>query len=199
MVSFCDIKISQLKDHIEKYGYYGIGLSKKWAFEKGLNPAIYLNDRSHFPEAFIENILSNNNTSDKKEIDRNYALLDAFRYMKNYEGRLERKGELNENYCFAEEREWRYVPKMNPDKFEDFISEDELDENNTKEVNDHRLSDERLYFNPDQILYLIVKEESEIEEFINHIRDVKSEKYSHRDVERLMTRIISCERILNDF
>lgn len=56
-----------------------------------------------------------------------------------------------------------------------------------------------MYFNANQIMYLIVKEESEINELITHIRTVKGKNYTMEEVDRLTTRIISCERILNDF
>jgi hypothetical protein len=68
-----------------------------------------------------------------------------------------------------------------------------------KEAANRKLTNERLYFNANQILYIMVKKESEINEIINHIRDVKGMNYTMGEIDRLTTRILSCERILNDF
>jgi hypothetical protein len=41
------------------------------------------------------------------------CVLNAYRFMKNYEGRLVRQYlDPIENYRFADEREWRYVPAL---------------------------------------------------------------------------------------
>lgn len=198
MVSFCDIKISQIVDHIEKYGSYGIGLSKEWAVEKGLNPVIYLNSSSEFASKLIDSVreMANNNAN-SPQIRVNYA--DILRYSKVYEGPLFRKGkQVHEKYRFADEREWRYVPPLS-NKFLPWITPEDYDTTSKKRTANSKLSSERLYFNANQILYLIVKDESEIEEIIAHVRRVKGKNYTMHEIDRLNTRILSCERIIKDF
>jgi hypothetical protein len=199
MVSFCDIKISELKEHIGKYGNYGIGLSKIWAIKQGLNPVIYLNKESHYTKSLIKNIFDFIK-DDKIDYDKSYTMIDTLRYIKSYEGLLVRVEDEIENYRFADEREWRYVPQLSSiKKCDDYLLEYEINDETISAKKNRILGKVKLHFDVNDILYLIVKEEKEIEEIIKYIRSVKSIKYSLQEVERLMTRIISCERIFNDF
>lgn len=46
MSCFCDIPLSKVKNHTSKYGFYAIGLSKKWGIKNGLSPVIYTTEKS---------------------------------------------------------------------------------------------------------------------------------------------------------
>jgi len=197
MVSFCDIKISQIKEHIEKYGYYGIGLSKDWAMEKGLNPVIYLNSSSSFSIGIISVI--KDIVKNKKLIKEDRMnLVNFLRYSKIYEGDLIRKGKTIKKYRYADEREWRYVPEKKTNHLA-WLAKNQYDTQEKKASQNNNLKDEKLFFNANQILYLVVKEEKEIAEIISHIRTVKGINYTMDEIDRLTSRIISCERIMNDF
>jgi hypothetical protein len=198
MVSFCDIKISEIKDHIHKYGYYGIGLSKKWALEQNLNPVLYMNSKSALCNNIIASIRS---LREEIEADEHYYnLSNIMRFTKKYEGDLQRGEEILTNYRFADEREWRFVPNFDESNaFEPWIKKENYNTPSKKANANKKLNDERLKFNANEILYIIVKEESEINEIINHIRSVKGMTYTMGEIDRLNTRILSCERILNDF
>ncbi len=199
MVSFCDIKISEISEHISKYGQYGIGLEKSWAINKGLNPVIYMNSSSSFCNNTIDTIREITKIETIPSKDR-FQLSNILRYTKIYEGELNRKGEIIPNYRFADEREWRYVPEMKDNsKFKYWLLKSEYDTAEKKTIANEKLTNERLYFNPNNIMYLIVKDESEINELIQHIRSVKGKNFTMNEVDRLTTRILTCERILKDF
>ena len=40
MVCFCDMLLTKMSNHNLEYGNYGIGLSKKWGIQKGINPIL---------------------------------------------------------------------------------------------------------------------------------------------------------------
>ena len=54
MVSFSDLRLSELKDNIGTYGKFGIGLTKDWSVQNGLNPVMYASHKSLFTENFIK-------------------------------------------------------------------------------------------------------------------------------------------------
>ena len=61
------------------------------------------------------------------------------------------------------------------------------------------LSEHLLTFEPEDIQYIIIKDEEEISDFLQVLRTAKGKNYSLHDVERLMTRIITAQQIFNDF
>ncbi|MCG6211981.1 abortive infection system antitoxin AbiGi family protein, partial [Vibrio furnissii] len=58
MVSFCDLKLPELKVHMGKYGKYGIGLTKEWANRNGLNSVMYINKHCPFTDNFNQSLQS---------------------------------------------------------------------------------------------------------------------------------------------
>lgn len=118
IVSFSDIPFSQIIDHINNYGCYGIGLSKKWAESKGLNPVLYLDKNSTLTKNIIINTPGAICRTNKLEAINNMGeddrrAFDFIRYLKNYQEDLKRVGnKILKNYRFSDEREWRYA--INP-------------------------------------------------------------------------------------
>jgi hypothetical protein len=195
MVSFCDIPLSQIKDHISKYGHYGIGLTREWAVKNKLNPVLYVQPDSGLAASYYQLLDDIASAEDyfKDKIDVIKRTTDIARYVKNYEGTLVRKGKTFRKYRFSDEREWRYVPPPSS-KCAMFYMDSKYDENAAKE----RIDGFRLKFKPNDVKYIIIKDDGEIGEFIDHLRRAKGNKYTHGDVERLTTRLFTSDQIHKD-
>lgn len=194
MVSFCDITLSQVKVHMDKYGEYGIGLTKEWAIRNGLNPVLYMDKNSMLANSFI-NFFDDYLKAKTSFNIQEKQFLDLARYTKNYQGDLERNGKIHKDYRFYDEREWRYTLSHNEHENFALPVGDDFDK---EEVN-QKINEFRLIFEPNDIKYIIIKDEEEINEFINVLRKAKGKNFSMNDVEKLTTRIITSTQIYEDF
>lgn len=203
MISFSDLRLSELKDNIGTYGKFGIGLTKDWAISNGLNPVMYASQSSLFTENFMNGIedffkLVNNSsdTTGRYEIAYNNTI-NTLRYIKNYKGDLIRTGkDTIVDYVFANEREWRYVPPITEDILS-FVPIEKIQTSQQKSAYNKKVNHLRLHFQPDDIKYLVVEKDNDINALIEHLRRAKS-KFSQDTVDRLASRILTYEQIERD-
>jgi len=193
MICFCDIPLSQIKEHINTYGNYGIGMSKSWGIKNKLNPILYIEPQSILSESILS--LLRNKPADKT--GKKEGIYNVFRYMKNYKGDFFRSGKIVSNVKFYDEREWRYLPAV--DTGIEFWLDDVDFNNHTALANHNRKAESYpLEFQPDDIKYLIIKDESEIPDMIRALRDIKL-KYPEIIIDQLVSRIITTDQIKSDF
>ena len=76
---------------------------------------------------------------------------------------------------------------------EDFKNKNLVDDRN-KSAEKYRLS-----FDPDDIRYVIVENEDEILDMIEHLNGVKEKRYHRDTIKILSSRILTKEQIFNDF
>jgi len=204
MVSFCDIPLSEMKNHFDSYGRYGIGLNKSWAINKALNPVLYFDQESdlgHNLHLALRQLIKGNKAKLWEDMDVNLLnLIDVIRYMKNYEGDRERiikgKKDTKKNYKFADEQEWRFVPSLATLKGKGFIqsSKNYLED---KEKYNKKLDHFRLEFTPKDIKYLIVESSNEVSELNDLIRANYKSSAFPADIEKIL--ILKAEYIEKDF
>ncbi len=197
MVSFCDIPLSDSVQHFGTYGEYGIGLSKKWAIENGINPVIYIDRDSLIAKNIYELIKERRKKDSNLTIKQKKEILQIKSYAKNYSGHLKTKKVDIKDYRFYDEREWRLIPSndIGKAKFSIGISYYNKDK---KKYND-KLSEYRLIFKPKDISYIIVKETSEIHSIIKFLRNSYSNTCTSAELDVLFSKICSTEQIISDY
>lgn len=227
MVTFCDIPISQAYNHMKKYGKYGIGLSKEWASRMQISPVYYTHPNSISMskiEPLIHSVLENpkwqtrfsmrKTSATKYHIKDIYkgdkkikteAMLGLFSYFKNHTGQLYRNDKLiDSNYIFYDEREWRYVPyfeefEHSSLRYEPLLSYSEYQNwRGIKKVKDF-IPKLNIPFTGNDIEYIIIKEDSNLSNFINKLKTLNNLYSNDSELNILYSKIISYERLLRDF
>lgn len=191
MVCLCDIPLTQIHNHTKIYGGFGIGLTYEWVkTNKLLNPVYYI---SRYSELYnkVSRELTNLKNGDKT-LDVNFLcrVKKVRGKQKIFDG-LEPK-ELTIKYY--DEREWRYVPKINetygliPSRRNNPINVDEKS----------KLTENlKLEFSPEDIRYIIIPNEKYRKRIINFLR--QTFKHSKENIDILISRIESLEQIKKDF
>jgi hypothetical protein len=201
MVSFCDLPLSNIKNHLTFYGNYGIGLSKKWGIKYRISPVIYTHKVSTLNSSIRDLIgfayrHSNENKSTEKNDKASHYL---YSYTKPYQGRMWRDGHYTNDIRFYDEREWRFVPDVDRIDLPRILSKKEyLNKQFRMEANKDLAENFVLCFTPIDIKYIIVRNEDDILPMIHSIEDIKS-KYDREIVKLLTTRIITVDHIAEDF
>ena len=223
MVCFCDIPLSQIRNHISTYGMYAIGLTKKWGIQKGISPILYTSSMSDSSTMLRQNLMmlhrgdtdavhsyikqaavhpdpNNPGALLVESISRQTAFLA---FTKLYEGTFWRNGRyLDREIRFYDEREWRYVPR-----FEETIRKDVenyirkevyLDPNQIADANSNLQNKFNLNFSPDDIRYIIVDNENELLSMVDNLSVIKH-RFSEDQIKVVKTRIICMKQILDDF
>ena len=203
MVSFCDIPLSQIQAHTAYYGNYAIGLKKEWGIKNKINPVLYTYKNS-------STAINLRAIFDKFRDDDREVIIDFGSYIKNYKGKLWkddryvgmwRDGKFTaKNINFYDEREWRYIPKIDVDQdgIDKFMKMPDFKNKDYRDAQNKKLKSKRLSFQPNDIKYIIVKKESEILNMVSKLWKLK-EKYNPDVKNILQTRIISMEHIREDF
>jgi hypothetical protein len=200
MICFCDIPLSQVHQHMDHYGSYGIGLKKAWGMKRRVTPVKYVHANS--PQATSTTNLIHLRDwlkIEERELRIRKAFWEVTRdwfYTKEYEGELVRDGVSEGLVTFYDEREWRYMPPG----IDDFIDEYPTSENlhDEPKVQEYLKGLATLSFGPDDINFIIVESDAELYEMAHEIRRIKV-KYTERQRETLVTKIVSAERIRTDF
>lgn len=202
MVCFCDIPLSKLKKHIGFYGDYGIGLSKKWGFKKNFSPIMYTRTGARTSNSFQKLIYWYNKNFENRE-SRNakefeVLMSDFLMFTKSYSGKILRNGEFKK-VKFYDEREWRWIPRITKNNvWRHLVKEQYLDEEFRERANRSVARNYKLHFQPDDINYLIIRSEDEIDSFIMSLENIKG-GFSTSTIKKLTSRIITQEQVMYDF
>ena len=199
IVCFCDIPLSNMAEHTQKYGNYAIGIKKTWAIEQGVTPVLYVHDNSSFIGHGLDALNWSLELGEKDSEHLNERLaqvMSMFFMMKPYEGYQERDGK-RKKVRFYDEREWRYFPPIGGDHL-NFLTEEKFNDKTQRDSLNTYNEQYGVDFNPDVINYIIVEKEDEIVPLIHELYSIKG-NFSHNSVELLASRIISMDRIREDF
>ena len=195
MVCFCDIPLSKVKNHLKDYGPCGIGLTKQWGKKNGINPMLYLTSKATL-KSKLKTIFDN-------AVKRNemfFEMNELISMIKPYRGPFKRKN-VTKQKTFYNEREWRYIPPLDPFSDNIYRLSKSHFENKQKlaDANKKIARTITLDFDIRDIQYLIVNRGQDILPLIKKIEKIFKKTHHDDDINILKSKIITTTRIRNDF
>jgi hypothetical protein len=183
-------------------------LTKDWGINEKISPVIYNYPNSN-ASAYIENMIRKSfidyhedyKKSDRRISDIIKPIVDSFGllyYTKPYQGRMHRDGKFYD-VIFYNEREWRFVPikKFHRiDKRPENIFQKPVEERRYRDNFRNEFESSPLRFEPSDVRYIIILRELEVLDMVKKIGDIKT---SRDNKELLISKIISLEKIKDDF
>lgn len=197
MICFSDIPLSQVSEHLEFYGNYGIGMKKEWGIRKSINPVLYLQPDSLLAKS-IATLMKNCFCVNTAQLYLFEAIFELTNYVKLYEGHIIRNG-IKTFRKFYNEREWRWIPKRLINKKFNYnhLSLKDYNDSKKKEAANKFIANYKLSFEPCDIRYIIVSKDTEVEIMINYIEQI-FKKHNFVNYKLLISNIITSEKIKND-
>lgn len=205
VVSFCDLRLSEVRHHILSYGNFGIGLSKNWGSANGLSPVAYISQDGEFIDPYLNALSSlfnlwnapNLTASQQQSLTTAYNdVMRTLEYAKNYEGTLNRIGKKTKNnFRFADEREWRYVPAYLGSGIPVFLPDNAINTPTKKSKANVQLRNSLLSFSATDVKYLLVKNDKSIPSLY---RTLAASGLRTADVELLKSRVLTVQQIKED-
>ena len=191
MLCFCDIPLSQIKEHTENYGEYGIGVTKDFAQRNRITPVTYISGKSTIMNKINTYIRS------YKKVSQTLKSTSFEEYILYYIKKSNGKNIKGKNTKFYNEREWRYIPSINQSVHVELF-QDLNEANNNINVLSERTNQQRIKIYPKDIAYIFVPTNNEKKKLCKTIDIIyKDEKQNIRDI--LKTKILSCQQIKEDF
>lgn len=202
MVCFCDIPLSQIQNHSGEYGEYALGLTKEWAKNNGVCPILYTHQASNFHKSIANHINSIINMCMRQDKIKGDYMEELFRHLYSIVSYIKPYEKVkDEKYTrYYDEREWRYSINLDVQDYPSniFLSKSDFDNSAKKNAANEKMIQYKLDFEPKNINYIIVPTDSEALEIMDNVRKIKG-NFPYDDVLLLTTRIISMERIKEDF
>jgi hypothetical protein len=204
MISFCDLTVMQLardSKHRINFGDYGIGLTKEWGRENRVSPVIYTHEKSQ-PTSQLYNInlyldtFAKKLKGGKKILGIRKELIDLFKFIKPYQGRWQHGEPIpndQDDIIYYNEREWRYCPLLSDYKV--LLGNTRYNKKRKAELNE-ALKKEFIYFNLENIKFIVIKQKNELNEFVEEIKKMGLDPEIEN---RLISKIISFQAIEEDF
>lgn len=202
MTSFCDLTIMQLANdlvHRNNFGDFGIGLTKEWGIRMGVSPVMYVHKESQQTKRIFR--LLNRIKVYRKKAGQNVAIdeieqemIDSFKYIKPYTGNWQKGRRRKKKITYYNEREWRYSPMMKEYNVLSGVIKD--NKKQVEEIN-RKLRSRLVLFDVKDVKFIIVKGKIENPVISEAIRNIP--KLSKKEMDLLITKIISFEEIYEDF
>jgi len=177
MVCFCDISLSKLDEHTAFYGRFGIGMKRDWGIKKGLNPLLYISEKSIISGS-LKGLFSNPN----EHRDARFNVMASLAFTKPLHGRMKVGNKVLEK-DFYEECEWRYVDTSHGGLLYDEFNIKGIDRNN------QICRSNPLKFKPCDVRYLLVESENDLIKLVDFINSELTQ-FSSDDLKLLCTKII---------